>query len=477
MFPEKGKSYLTPLEQTRLSAYDKNRLLFKTQFDKMKWSNPGDPQREIDEKWINTVIRAPKFISTIAADFLFNEVPVIKTNSDAGDKVLASQVYTRTFQARLFPGALVQSYVGGVVIVLTVPVPKKPVLTLIDPKHYFPEIDPTTGQASAVELRYIVPVIYQDKPREVVYIERYTYKERGGVLAAFFGEKVTVVLETKIFLLTQNTETVDQELNLKTFDRYKGVQPKKELKDMSRIPVYYVPNVQEDLGHFGTSDYKGLEPLFHALNRRAKTNEHALEVHGSPKLAVPEQHGLFDEHGRKIKKSFDYYVVPSAIAGVGGSPFTPKYIQQILSTEDNLATMKYYFETILTLSDSAPVLFSTLGEGQNVPSGKALKIQLLRTLTMARRKSVLWGVGLWNAIEDALKIINSGHSLESIQFQDGLPQDIFDIIQQEIDKLEAGIQTQVEAIETVDGSDKTAATTKAGEIKAERKEASRNQVF
>lgn len=440
-----NERYLTDKEMQLQESISHNDCLYRTKFDACKTIVPGDKGKEKWEKWLQLAAKMPEMISKVSADFLFNELPEIESDTETGQEYIKENIWNMQFTNRLHPAAMISSSLGGVVLQVVSSDEQKSRLSFIYPQHFFPVV----SQEDAGKLSEAYIIIKQDLmisgvKEKTIYVQHFipgsiirevwlTDKETGNKL------KAQLPLES-VFPNLKEVETLG-------FDT---------------IPLFYVANFQKDLDFLGVSDYDGLESLFHALNRRLTQNEASLERFSEPKMIVGS--GVLDHLGRPFSPSGNYYEVNKS--PMDTSPVIPAFLQQKLSVQENLDTIGLYFNLICALSEIYPGLIG-LDPNTNLPeSGRAIRSKLLRTLTMASRKANNWILALTEAINLCLEIEGINGKVTRVRFKDGLPEDMRELIEDEALKLNAEIESQTDAIMRVDGIDKTAATEKALEINA-----------
>lgn len=438
-----NKEWLLPEEKVRLAEFHSNELLFKSDFKPFRetFIHPRQNEKERNDKWLQVAAGLPRLISKAYADFLFNEPPLVETTENVTE-IINDELFNDVFLQKLYSNALVQSYSGGAVMKLFQDEDRDfPTIGFTHPRHFFPQFDPLDcNKITSVKFIFEFHVEELQKGETLLFVEEYFVDCVENRLFIVKGEKIVREIELGIF-----------------FPSKKEVQP----MPLGKIPVYYVPNFTDGLEFWGKSDYEGLEMLFLAINRRLTVSEHGLEVHGGGKLAVGS--GLLDEFGKPLVPSWEYYEVPSDVPNA----MKPEFIQPKLSTMENIEQVKEYVKLALLTAELSPSVFG-MWEGKLPTSGKALKMEWIRTLTAAARKAMRWELSLKEAGNDWLALANISGEVLSVKLQDGIPEFPDEVIERELMKKEGGLQTTAQAIAKVDGIPEKDAEEKLVKIRADQ---------
>ena len=427
-----GEPYLTKQEAVRVNQIDEWQLLYDNSYDDLTLlvTSPDQVKKEGDDWWLQLGAALPGLISKVSGDFLFGEPPIVEGKDDA-NKEFIENYFSDVFIQFLYEAAITQSSDGGLILkVFTIQDPTDPAkiiprIQIISQRCYFPEFARHTKEILAVDL-----LTTEHKDRDTDWLLR-EHHEPGTILFEEYiikkGTGVIISLESR----------------------------REETTELDIIPIKYLPNFRK-LGEFwGRSDYAGIEGIFVAINRRLTQNDHNLKFHGAPKLMGPGQGGgILGKDGQPIKKgvALDYLALKSSQVGAKSAEY--KYLQQQLSTKEDLETIRENLKFVFLLSDVSPDVFG-LGEGA-AESGRALRLRLERTLTMIRRKAKLWKISLNWALDLALFLLGVDPNY-TMTFQDGLATDLDELIDQQIQLVNNGLTTQKDALKAVHGyDDKTA---------------------
>ena len=239
--------------------------------------------------------------------------------------------------------------------------------------------------------------------------------------------------------------------------------------NIDRHLLVHIPNWKTRSRHFGYSDYNDLDALFYAINNRITKVDNVLDKHTDPILMVPP--GVIDEKG-KVKKD-------ARVIEMGeGEDGKPEYIVWDASLENAFKEIEKLVEFIYMIGEVSPDVLG-LGKGQS-DSGRALKFKLMRTIAKVNRKKLYYD----RAIKEALyvsqllakqwnaKVGGKNFSWEpempELVWQDGLPVDESELIENESKAIDAGITSQKAAVMKVHGIDEDNAEQMIKEIDKEK---------
>lgn len=431
------KQYPPQKDIDRLSKYDTYERLFmgdhRTAFrSKLE---QYDPQFSgLDPKVRYVVLPYPRIISTISADLLFEEQPKIllenKTNQDFVDKLF----YENSLWTTLYEEALVSSYKGDSVMrILAVDGQVK--IDTVKPDVYFPVYNDNNVKAPVKE--HVLAYRQTIDEREYLVVETYRVGE----------------IETRVYEFKQNT--IGGEYN--SMDIL-GIEPivKTNLGEGYSL-IHHIKNWGMSGKFWGISDYEDLVDLFFAINNRLSRNEHILDKHGNPILAVPQ--GVLDAKGNVSRQSLGMIELPSH--PMSGEASKPEYIVWDSKLESSFAQIDVLLEQLWISSQTPPTLFGLTKYGV-AESGRALKYKLLRALSLKHRKQMYWDDGIKSLIESAIEFARNNQlqaddkrpaqtEVPTILWQDGIIMDELEILENEKGKLDYELTTKEDAISNIEG--------------------------
>lgn len=447
------KQYPPQKDIDRLAKYDTYERLFmgdhRTAFrSKLE---QYDPQFSgLDPKVRYVVLPYPRIISTISADLLFEEQPKIllenKTNQDFVDKLW----YENSLWTTLYEEALVSSYKGDSVMrILAVDGQIK--IDTVKPDVYFPVYNDNNVKAPVKE--HVLAYRQTIDEREYLVVETYRVGE----------------IETKVYEFKQNT--IGGEYNPKDI---LGIDPivKTNLGEGYSL-IHHIKNWGMSGKFWGISDYEDLVDLFFAINNRLSRNEHILDKHGDPILAVPQ--GVLDGSGNVSRQNLGMIELPSH--PMNGEVSKPEYIVWDSKLESSFAQIDVLEEQLFKAAQVSPTLFGLTKYGV-AESGRALKYKLLRTLALKHRKQMYWDNGIKSLIESAIEFARNNQlqaddkrpaqtEVPTIIWQDGIIMDELEILENEKGKLDYELTTKEDAISNVEGITRNEAQAKLERIQQE----------
>jgi hypothetical protein len=396
------------------------------------------------------VLPYPRIISTISADLLFEEQPKVvlenSTNQDFVDKLW----YENSMWTTLYEEALVSSYKGDSVLrILAVDGQVK--IDTVKPDVYFPVYNDNNVKAPVKE--HVLAYIQMIDEKQYLVVETYRV-----------GEIETQVYDFKDGVIGGEYSSMDM----------LGIEPivKTNLGDGFSL-IHHIKNWGMSGKFWGISDYEDLMDLFFAINNRLSRNEHILDKHGDPILAVPK--GVLDSNGNVSRQQLGMIELPSH--PMTGEADKPEYIVWDSKLESSFAQIDVLLEQLWISSQMSPTLFGLTKYGV-AESGRALKYKLLRTLSLKHRKQMYWDNGLKALIESAIEFARNNQltsdglkpaetEVPVIYWQDGIIMDELEILQAEQAKLDYELTTKEDAISNIDGITSNEAQDKLTRIQEE----------
>jgi Phage portal protein, SPP1 Gp6-like. len=447
------KQYPPQKDIDRLAKYDTYERLFmgdhRTAFrSKLE---QYDPQFSgLDPKVRYVVLPYPRIMSTISADLLFEEQPKIllenKTNQDFVDKLF----YENSLWTTLYEEAVVSSYKGDSVMRILA-VDGQIRIDTVKPDVYFPVYNDNNVKAPVKE--HVLAYRQTIDEREYLVVETYRVGE----------------IETRVYEFKQNT--IGGEYS--SMDIL-GIEPivKTNLGEGYSL-IHHIKNRGMSGKFWGISDYEDLVDLFFAINNRLSRNEHILDKHGDPILAVPQ--GVLDGSGNVSRQNLGMIELPSH--PMNGEVSKPEYIVWDSKLESSFAQIDVLLEQLWISSEMSPTLFGLTKYGV-AESGRALKYKLLRTLSSKHRKQMYWDDGIKSLIESAIEFARNNQlqaddkrpaqtEVPTILWQDGIIMDELEILENEKGKLDYELTTKEDAIANVEGITRDEAVDKLNRIQQE----------
>jgi len=419
-FFEVGKKFPPEEENDRFEMYEKNRLLYENEHDSVFWGSRttilqgSSYQREFN-------LNLFKIASRVFADLLFGEEPKIKLpeNHPATD-FLSSFVLQTHFQEKMYSVAIdVHRYGTGIAKVY------------MENGNVYVEAIPPTGW---------IPVFNDGRPKQVA--EHILFSEVNGVLTT--EEHLPGAVRVQHFSVRNGIieELLDSE------EKATGVND------------FLVVDFQNSLvsdRYIGYDEYRDIETIVDGLETRFIQRAKILDSHSNPAMQGPDY---------LIKRD---PITGKAYVDVGGGKYFPrsgddpevKYItwdgklEAVQKEIDDLERMFYI------ISGVSPALLGIIKPGL-AESGSALKRLLIHTLAKVNSYKKIFDVKMKQVISIAseLAVANGVEGAKKIDitdvvidWQDGIPNDYTQQVQDESLAVSAGLTSKRSAMKRLYGLD------------------------
>lgn len=403
-------------------------------------------------------------ISKVCADMLFSEKPKIKVSDKKTQDWINALMFQNSLDIQNYESALANSRHGDAVYKLRIDYLKPGdtemtvIIEDITPSIYFPTLNAGNMRAepSEKELAWVVTIGSNKYLRKEIHTS---------------GK-----IENKLYLL--EGESIKQEVGINLLNE-PGLKEEIDTKILQSL-VIHVPNWKDGSRYFGYDDYGDLVSLMFGLNNRITKNENILDKHSDPILALPE--GVLDEDGKVKKEAFHMFEIPSES---GANPAKPEYIVWNANLEASFKQIDTIVELLYMFSETSPDAFGMNKNGQ-AESGRALKLRLMRTIAKVARKRLYYdralkelihtaqllaqahGVGVYNQVTGKYDIKVKNPEIPEIEWQDGLPIDSREAVEEEEIRLRSENTSVVDSIMRLDGVDEDTAIEKAKKIEEEK---------
>lgn len=239
---------------------------------------------------------------------------------------------------------------------------------------------------------------------------------------------------------------------------------------IERHMVIHVPNWKTSDRWNGYSDYYDLDAIFFAINNRMTKIDNVLDKHTDPILMVPP--GVIDDKTGKVKKDGRVIEMES------GEDGKPEYVVWDASLENAFKQLEKLIESMYMIGEISPDVLG-MGQGQS-DSGRALKYKLMRTIAKVSRKKLYYDRAIkealyvaqltakaWGAKVNGKPFPNVEPERPELVWQDGIPVDQSEQIENEQKAIDAKLTTTKEAIKRVYQVDDEAAEKMKKEIDKE----------
>lgn len=458
MNPDVSK-YPYPEHEERLKNYRHYDLLFEGKhFDAFAIKIQSQLYQQQYARLKYVAVNFAGLISKVSADMLFGEQIKIEASNPKMQKWLNNLLFDNKMHTQLYESAMVNSRLGDDILkIRSAPrhssqTESTVIIEEVRPDIYYPHFAAGNWRADPE---------YQDLAFKVMIgNDAYLRVERH-----YPG-----LIENKLYKLEDGGKLMPVPEGIKKYDP--SLEDSQET-GISRSLIVHVPNWRAG-SFWGISDYADIETLMYALNNRLTKNENVLDKHTDPILALPE--GVLNEKGEVDKRALEIYTIPEN--EVGGAPMKPEYITWNASLDNAFKQIEKLVEFLYMTSETSPGVFGLDKSGQ-AESGRALKLRLMRTISKINRKKVFYD----QAIKEALlvaqelaqvhgykvmgELLPGKPEIPSIVWSDGLPIDDLEQVELETKKIDAGIQSKVDAIVHIEGIDEADAKKKLEDIRNE----------
>lgn len=371
-------------------------------------------------------------ISKIVADMLFSEPAIVKASEGKNQKFIEALIEDNNLAVQFYESALSNSYMGDAIFKLRVgkrnPTDTESTIIIEDitPRIYFPKLDPFNVRAEPIqkELAWVF------KKGNDQYLRKEIH-ESGKIL-------------NQVFVMEGREIKEKTNLSILGID---GLADEQSTEIKSSL-VVHVPNWKTGSRHFGLSDYLDLDSLFFAVDNRMSKVDNILDKHSDPILMVPP--GVLDENGKVRKKALGVIEIGEGETG------KPEYVVWDASLENAFKEIEKLVEFLYMVGEVSP---DVLGLGQGVSdSGRALKFKLMRTIAKVARKKMYYNAAIKKIMFTAQELAKAynlkvrGVSVDgeptdvTIDFNDGLPIDDKEQLENETMALDAQLTTRKAAI-------------------------------
>lgn len=388
-------------------------------------------------------------ISKVVADLLFSEP--VKVSVEGGDQEFVDALLRKNkFDVLCYESALANSYYGDEVFKLRIK-DGEILMRTAPPTMYFPDLEDDISVPPTKETLAWVITVEDEGGKEIKYLRKEIHSKG--------------LIENELWLLESGVlkEKVPFSIIGKTV-------PDKEKTLIEESMVVFTPNWKPSDRYYGLSDYYDLDSIFYAINNRFSKADNILDKHSDPILLVPD--GILDKNGKVKKNQLGVIEIKD------GEGNKPEYVVWDASLENAFKQVDHLIEAMFMISETSPDILG-MGKGQS-DSGRALKLKLLRTLAKVQRKKLYYNYALKDLIYRAQllakawgikidgKTIKGEAVMPEIEWQDGLPPDEVEQIDNEVKRTDAGLTTTVDSLMRLDNIDEETAKKKAKQIKDEK---------
>lgn len=435
----------------RLRRYQENAQLYRGEHEAVyvgsyKWSY--DSSREY------VTVNMLSCLSDLVASRLFGEgIAVTAPQDKAGTQEFLEHIYEHNQLERVnLNGALGASYRGDTCYKVRYDGDaRRIVVETFAPSKFFPEFDPL--DETRMMAANIAQVLHGDDTA-YLWIERHELRDGAGWIV------------NKLWRLREDTwrqelrfDPEADEVDLNELPQTEAL-PAEQPTGVDGLLVVYVANaVTDETGPWGVSDYAELIALQGEINNRYTQRAEVLDKHTDPMMFGPD---VADEFGNVRVTENKYLAVPPGYTGTPAGYII--WDAQLDAVEEEIRDLKESFAAVAGIDYSALVP----SEGGGPVSGRALRLAQMKTQTAVRSRQATWGPSLQQVFSLAtrlatapgvvLKFKPTAGTIETLEpdeiaigWQDGLPADRMEDIEEQTSLLTAGLQTKQRAVAALYG--------------------------
>lgn len=398
-------------------------------------------------------------MSRVMADMVFGEKVAITFDDDKNQKFVDKLAEDNELFTQLYESALANSRRGDSLFKMRIG-QRNPLLTSspmaiiieeVTPAIYFPALEQTGTR---------------NVPSQEVLAWQFTRANAAGQLLDYLHKETHApgYIFHEIYRYDPKGEKIIRQEKSEDFGF-----PAMQETGVDRPLLFYIPNVRDGNGFWGTSDYKDLSSLFFALNNRITKIDNILDQHSDPILAVPP--GVLDENGEVRKESLGMFEIENENGD------KPEYIVWNANLEAAFNEIETITKMLYLFSEIAPAsLGADDSKGGQAESGRALKFKLLATIRKRNRKIRYYDQAIKDMLETALELAKAnsikiddlapGQKIErpKIQWPDGVINDIVEEVEMATERIDNGTISRADAISRLDDISPTEAAKKVKEI-------------
>lgn len=389
---EPGQAFPPESEIERLERYEKNKLLFEGEHDKIfdEASHLIRPELQVAQRF---VLNFHRRLSTHWADMVFGEPPTFS----AGDELAPEQAVLEDLVNRNnlinvgYEVALDRSILGDGLLKVRLE-DGKAVIEGQPPDYWYPIVDP--GNIRRIN-HHVLAWTFTEGRTEYVRMEIHS---RGRI-------------EHRVHLLKGGrlAENVTGQFMLEA-DRVETFP----VDDFLIVPV---PGLRTTKDVYGRDDYTDLDTIIQEMEDRLSQMSRILDKHADPGMYGPESALDFDEGtGQWTFKKENYLILESKEDPV------PGYLTWGGNLDAQLAQFNLLFDQLLFVAETSPAAFSLLKQGM-AESGSALKRLMMADVAKASRITRAFDAALQKVLIVASQLEGRPLQNVSITWYDGLPDD------------------------------------------------------
>ena len=417
-------------DAVRLAKYKRYQALYEGEHESV-YVDGGRYRYDKHREYVTVNCSAE--ITDLLVDRLFGEQLRV-TGPDGSQEWLDYLQMSSNFQQMLPQLATGVSYRGDGVLKVRYDETRRAVtINPISPALYFPEVD--DEDRTAVQRATLGWVVYS-----------------GNVPYLFCEIHEPGIIKRKMYALHgvgPFTYSDADAVELASLEEYEDLLPEEQTGVDGMLIIHIANQSSDDGSIWGSSDYVQIFSLQGELNNRYIQRAEVQDKHADPWMYGPD---LRDDKG--VLKTDQKYIITER-----GENNPAGYITwdgNLTSVENSIADLK---SDIIRISGFSPESFAADGGGAE--SGRALKLKQWRTASAVRRRQRIYGPAIQEAIATAtalaraignqfldfdgeIPVLSEGDI--TLQWQDGLPNDTMQEIEEAVAATGAGLLSRETAI-------------------------------
>ena len=445
---EKGQIFPSDIDESRIRLQNKWEQMYHSEY---VYNRVIDPITKKSIK-VDPLVPLPAVISEISSDLLFGEFPILEYENEQANELLQKWLDEhKQFETDLLEASAYTSALGTIFLIKYV----------FGDRVFYEFVSGNKCVWEEDMLGLVKFIMFKEdevnvKQKWVIYkVHEHYYKYDEKKRSPYLDENRTHVVEDYYIKVNSITR--------KIMDVYDKEEVNTGLKN---IPVVKVDNIRVMNSLIGKSDYQGKEQLFAEVDNRIDQINYVLQEHAEPWVGMPP--GLLDNKGR-FNRAYGKMFEKSVSAGDSDISIAQwnAQLEAAFQSIDTMIRMIFFSSRI-----SPPI--SGMDQGGNVESGRALKWRSINTFAMINRKRKYWDEVLkrffmfegemnreYEKFRDANLIIT---------WQDGLPMDETEIVENVVKRVNAGLMSHLEAIKEMNEVDDDMAQKELDQINSEKQQ-------
>lgn len=415
-FLNSGSAWPPKSELPRLQRYKANKQLFEGEHHevfKEIWTRLFRPDMRMS---IEIVLNWPKRLSTLWADLLVGEPPVLAgRESDADSDYLNDLAIRTSVWRKAYAAAIDCSRFGDAVFKVRRDTEGKVRISVIPPYFWFPVAAPDDAKEIAHHvIAYPNADLSSESTSNKLYVEIHS---KDSVVFRTYRLPVRYGL--------QNFGTIGVLESERT-----------EANTTGMCYVINVANIERSDSIFGIDDYDDLTSIMQELEVRFAQIARVLDAHADPKMYGPDN-TVVDPDTGVLKANFGDYI---PLGGIEGET-PPGYITWDGHLDMSFMQIERMMNQFFILSETSPAVFGDIKAGL-AESGSALKRLMMAPLAKVNRVRMGFDAGLSEVLKIAAALDGKNNITPEIDWQDGLPNDETERTQNEATAVSVGITSK-----------------------------------